>query len=357
MGKKRRRRKNCVASDQKVLSEGLEAKLALELLSLRETTDPCPSGSIVGTWTDEDLFRKPPTQDECSICFILLSRSSGDTVYQPCCGQLMCTGCLYTFDQRSFGCPFCRAPKPWTEREVMERLMKRGKVCDPEAMALLGCFYRFGARGLPQDLQMAMKLYSCAGELKNADSYGRLGDMHRNGEGVEANIETANHYYTLAAMGGSVTDRYKLGTAELMKGDVDRAVKHWMISAGCGDDNSLASIREWYEKGRASKEDFGNALRAFGEAKAETKSEQREAAAKDPQFALSHRLLMQQLSKKTPVVEHQVTIVTFKKRTAEGGDGNGDDNIRQERTFTLGLTTVKGRAWMCSTDSTVFFNK
>ena len=51
---------------------------------------------------------------------------------------------------------------------------------------------------------------------------------------------------------------------------MNRAVKHWMISAGGGHDNSLKFT---------SKDAFEKALRAHKEAKDETKSGQREEAA------------------------------------------------------------------------------
>ena len=60
---------------------------------------------------------------------------------------------------------------------------------------------------------------------------------------------------------------------------MDRAVKHYMIVAGAGCDDSLKGIRQLYLEGRATKDDFEKALRSHKEAKDEMKSDQREAAA------------------------------------------------------------------------------
>ena len=60
---------------------------------------------------------------------------------------------------------------------------------------------------------------------------------------------------------------------------MDRAVKHWMIGAGAGFDDSLLEIRECFLQGHATKDGFERALRAYMNAKDEMKSEQREAAA------------------------------------------------------------------------------
>ena len=48
-------------------------------------------------------------------------------------------------------------------------------------------------------------------------------------------------------------------------GRVDRAVKHWIIAAKQGEDNSLESLKDMYRKGNGlvSKEDFAAAL--FGD--------------------------------------------------------------------------------------------
>ena len=62
-------------------------------------------------------------------------------------------------------------------------------------------------------------------------------------------------------------------------GIISRAIKHWMISAGAGDDNSLKNIRVCFMIGHSTKDDFEKALRAHKEAKDGTKSDQRDKAA------------------------------------------------------------------------------
>ena len=55
-----------------------------------------------------------------------------------------------------------------------------------------------------------------------------------------------------------------------------RAVKHWMIAAKLGHDDSLYALKEGYKKGDVSKEDFAAALRGHQAAVDATKSPQRE---------------------------------------------------------------------------------
>ena len=57
-----------------------------------------------------------------------------------------------------------------------------------------------------------------------------------------------------------------------------KAVKHFMISAGAGDDKSLKAIRH-FMRGEATKDEFEKALRAQKESKDEMKSDQRDKAA------------------------------------------------------------------------------
>ena len=132
---------------------------------------------------------------------------------------------------------------------------------------------------MPQEREKAVELWLRAGELGHARAYCNIGYSYVNGEGVEMDRKKAKHYWELGAMGGNVVARHNLGTFENNEGKMDRAVKHWMMAAGAGWDESLASTRQCFMNGHATKEDFEKALRAHKEAKNEMKSDQREAAA------------------------------------------------------------------------------
>ena len=125
----------------------------------------------------------------------------------------------------------------------------------------------------------AMELWLKAGELGCATSYGRIAYAYNNGEGVERDVKKANYYAEIAAMGGDATARHNLGVSEQIAGNMDRAVKHWMIAAGAGLDDSLEKIRQCYTNGDVTKDDFEKTLRAHKEANDEMKSDQRDAAA------------------------------------------------------------------------------
>ena len=82
----------------------------------------------------------------------------------------------------------------------------------------------------------------------------------------------SKHYYELAAIRGSAVSRNNLGVLEEMEGNMDRAVKHWMIAAGAGDDNALTAIQSCFMGGHVTKDDFEMALRGHKKAEDETKS-------------------------------------------------------------------------------------
>ena len=230
---------------------------------------------------DEALFKEPPPGDECPICMLPLPISVTGQKYQECCGKILCMGCMhgaFTADNRCLF-PFCRIPHYNSNEDIIERLQKRAEANDAVAFKQLGYHYMDGTRGFPQDSNKAMELWHRAGELGYAMSYGSIGRAYYTGEGVERDMKKAIYYYELAAMGGVVEARHNLGSFEGHAGNMSRAVRHWMISAGAGYDNSPKEIRRCYLNGHATKADFENALRSHKEAKDEMKSDQRDEAA------------------------------------------------------------------------------
>ena len=102
---------------------------------------------------------------------------------------------------------------------------------------------------------------------------------------MEKDEKESKYYFELAAMGVDVFSRHNLGCVENNAGNFDRAMKHWIISARAGDDDSLKEIRECFLEGHVTKEEFEKALRAHQVSNDEMKSEQREAAKQQLQAA------------------------------------------------------------------------
>ena len=150
---------------------------------------------------------------------------------------------------------------------------------DPVAIHNMGCEYRDGTYGFPQDYDKAMDLYHRAGKLGSAEAYTNIAYAYMNGRGVEVDKKRARHYYELAAMRGCTNARHNLGLKEEMVGNMDRALKHWMIAVGNGESDSLEMIKQLYLDGHATKDDYSTALHMYQEYLGEIKSRQRDEAA------------------------------------------------------------------------------
>jgi len=236
---------------------------------------------------DEELFKQPlPQYGDCPICFLRIPSHVSGYKYMVCCGKRICSGCIHAplydnqgnkVDNRK--CAFCRVPYGNTYAENIKRYNKRVDVDDPVAIYSLGDYHRDGSYGYPQDYTKALEMWHRAGELGYADSYNNIGYAYNNGEGVVVDKKKAKHYYEQAAMGGDVAARHNLAIDEEDAGNVDRALKHYMIAVRCGNSESLKCIQDLYSEGQASKEEYRKALQSYQEYLGEIKSRQRDEAA------------------------------------------------------------------------------
>jgi len=202
---------------------------------------------------DEELFKQPPPEEDCPICFIQIPSLGTGRTYMTCCGKGICNGCLFApvYDDQgnkvnNHRCPFCRTPPPKTDEEIINRLTKRVEAGDAEAMYSLGNWYHTGMYDFPQDHTKALELFHRAAKLGHANAYFYIGWAYQFSKGVERDEKKAQHYVELAAIGGSEETRYYLGVGEKMKGNMDRALKHFMIAAKTGHRESVEEIRELY---------------------------------------------------------------------------------------------------------------
>ena len=227
---------------------------------------------------DEALFKQPPLGEDCPICFLPLPFMSTGSKYRSCCGKLICSGCIRAVNKMDDDakCPFCRVPMPKSDEELIEMTKKRVEMDDANAIHDFGCHYYNGDFGFPQNYAKALDFWHRAGELGCTESYRNVGNCS---QGVERDMKKAKHYWELAAVGGDGNARYNLGCFEEERGSMSRALKHHMIAVGCGDNDSLKEIREFYVNGHATKDDYAKALRAHQKYVDGIKSDQRDEAA------------------------------------------------------------------------------
>jgi len=158
-------------------------------------------------------------------------------------------------------------------------MKERVEANDPNAIYNLAIDYRDGTCGYSQDYTKALEVYHRAADLEFTAAYSSIGYAYDNGQGVKVDEKKAKHYWELAAMGGSVQSRYNLGNNELYAGNMDSALKHYMIAVRSGDAESVEVIQEMYTDGYATKDDYMEALRSYQKYLGEIKSDQRDEAA------------------------------------------------------------------------------
>ena len=106
-------------------------------------------------------------------------------------------------------CAFCRTPPVTSNEESIKRIKKRVESDDVSAICDLGGYYSRGLYGLPRD--------QAGVELDHAGSYHNIGNSYLDGMGVERDMEKAQHYWELAAIGGNIRSRHNLGVNEQAK--------------------------------------------------------------------------------------------------------------------------------------------
>ena len=231
--------------------------------------------------SDEELFKQPPTED-CPICFLRMPKlNPTGSKYQTCCGKMICSGCIHAVAKMGGHplCSFCRTPNPKTNEVADTREKKRMGLDDPIAIRNLGVYHREGLFGFSQDYEKAFKLLVRASELGFAEASCCVGFAYEKGQGVEVDKKKAQHYWEIAAIGGDEVARNNLGTHEFRAGNIERALKHYMLAVGSGQATSLDTVKDMYEYGHATKEDYTKALRSYQVYLGEIKSPQRDEAA------------------------------------------------------------------------------
>jgi TPR repeat protein len=178
-------------------------------------------------------------------------------------------------EQLQLKCPFCRHPKPKSKEEIERNLMKRIAANNPVAIRESG-----SKRYNEGDYESSFEYWTKAAELGDAIAHYDLSVLHLKGQGVEKDENKETYHLEEAAIAGHPTARYNLACYEGENKGFDRAVRHLVIAANLGCDDSIQQLKQCYVDGQVSKEEFAASLRAHQAAIDATKSPQREAAAK-----------------------------------------------------------------------------
>ena len=194
-----------------------------------------------------------------------------------CCSEIICMGCIYAniksniHDRVKAGrCPFCREPAP-NDEENDKRLKKRMKANDPVALSEMGLkLYLEG------EFISALEYLTKAAELGEANAHYELARMHHEGRGVEKDDKKEVYHCEKAAIGGHTHARFNLGWYEERNGNMKRSVKHFVIAANLGCDESMKGLWRHYSEGNITKEDLEATIRTHQAALDAMKSPERE---------------------------------------------------------------------------------
>ncbi|KAL7524603.1 hypothetical protein ACHAWF_001013 [Thalassiosira exigua] len=211
---------------------------------------------------DELLFRQPPQNKDCPICFLPLPRGDGSEILSTCCGKMICNGCTHAQIKEGIrsgkapeefsGCPFCRKVVAKTDEEDVEQI---------------------------NDLILFQLSYTLErGSLDSSEAYYSLGNLYCLGRGVERDRKKAIKYWELAAMCGYVKARVCLAIMEGESGNHQRAYRNFFILARAGDEECLKEVKEGFMMGIVTKDEYADALRGYQKSRDETKSEMRDEA-------------------------------------------------------------------------------
>jgi len=243
-----------------------------------------------------DLFVPLPPTEDCAICLVPLSRLPHNSSYWPCCGNMICTGCveenkalIKKHNEKNpgkkvaFPCPFCRELPPSSDgyiRWIEARALKNDYI----ALRHLGSLFTQGNRGLPKDHLKALDCWIRAAELGSAEACGCIGISYREGNGVAVDKKRAGFFYRVGALRGNIVARHNIGNFEYNDlGNHEIGIRHWKIAAEAGSQPSLDSLKKIYnadgkEPGKEfiSKDYLESIYRAGHGAQIEVKSEERE---------------------------------------------------------------------------------
>ena len=225
--------------------------------------------------------RERSEEDSCPICTLPIPPPTDHhSVFNVCCMKRICNGCAVASKKRGMSdCAFCRsAYTPQNDADEVAMIQARVEKNDPVATSLLGEKYYFGKLGLQKDMRRAVGLWTEAAELGSIQALYELGVAHYEGRGVLEDNAKAVEFYKKAAMQGHVEGRYNLGCCEAEKGNYNRAVRHFLITAKMGHMNAVETIKRMFMFGIATKEQYTEALRGYQDAMEEMKSHDRDEA-------------------------------------------------------------------------------
>ena len=243
-----------------------------------------------------------PGRDECPICCHILPLEGKSCIYNPCCGKLICNGCIVgrqraqlestgyiidgiTPEEKQFRllmkhwsnlCPFCRSEDAEGNEGIVKRILNRITIRNDEdytvALTKLGTFYAEGGVGLPQSIQKAEELFQQAYDLDYPPAAFHLFNLYKRHypDQKEKMMEYARRGETL----GNVGCIEKLFDLAIDSENYTEMTRLCMKAARLGKDYNVM-LMTCYQLELLSKDDLATTLRAHQAINDEIKTLQR----------------------------------------------------------------------------------
>jgi len=246
--------------------------------------------------TDEEMFGMGYESflGECPICDLTMPLDRSQYSLTACCSKHICFGCAVAsqladeMSGRKKACAFCRTPLPEVGPRGNEKLValvqKRVEARDSCAITMMGQFHVSGEYGVQRNVVKGIDLWKEAAKLGNAEAHCHLALSYDGGDfGLKKDMSKAVYHYEAAAIAGHFEARHGLGFFEKREGRFNRALRHWMVSATMGYEDSLKGILELLKDGHATRDDYVRALHGYRNATDEMSSSERDIARMIPQ--------------------------------------------------------------------------
>lgn len=145
------------------------------------------------------------------------------------------------------------------ERDVAEI---KAEIAQSERYNYTGLIYQ-----KKENYDEALKWYRMSAEQGSPAGQNFLGDMYRNGFGVERDYTKAVKWYRISAENGDATAQNNLGEMYEegygVTKDYEEAVKWYRMSALQGDANAQKNLGSMYKDGHGVQKDYNEALKLF----------------------------------------------------------------------------------------------
>jgi hypothetical protein len=188
----------------------------------------------------------------CAVCLDLLPIDAPRLVFYECCCEKICKDCSDKCHQYDERCPLCRAPASASDAEMLRRLQKHADEGNANARVQLGDVYRDG-QGLQKSSKRAFEFYQLAAAQGHAMAQTRLAMCYESGEGAEIDLDLAATWHRRAADQGYPDAQSHLGAMYYDGAGVaqsyDEALKWLGLAAAqghAGAEGNVERVQAWH---------------------------------------------------------------------------------------------------------------